>query len=160
MGIGINLKIALKEHELTVAELSRKTGISTNTFYAMIRRDNQKINPDVLKKICDNTDISIYDLIDDEDKYIVAYWDPDAPKADRQIGDYLLTQIGNDDMLEDIIETYSKLNNIGKEVAHDRVQELAEIPRYTELLAGASAAKNKLKTEKELSIIEPPEDNT
>ena len=50
MGIGINLKIALKEHELTVAELSRKTGISTNTFYAMIRRDNQKINPDVLKK--------------------------------------------------------------------------------------------------------------
>ena len=31
---------------------------------------------------------------------------------------------------------------------------------HTELLSGASAAKTKLKTEKELSIIEPPEDNT
>ena len=44
MGIGTNLKLALKEYDLTVAELSRKTGISTNTFYAMIRRDNNKIS--------------------------------------------------------------------------------------------------------------------
>ena len=64
MGIGTNLKLALKEYDLTVAELSRKTGISTNTFYAMIRRDNNKISPDMLKKICDNTDITVYDLFD------------------------------------------------------------------------------------------------
>ena len=50
MGIGTNLKIALGEYELTVAELSRKTGISTNTFYSMIKRDNEKISPDMLKR--------------------------------------------------------------------------------------------------------------
>lgn len=51
MGIGLNLKQTLKEYELTVTELSRKTGISTNTFYAMIRRDNNKISPEMLKNM-------------------------------------------------------------------------------------------------------------
>ena len=132
MGIGINLKLALKEYGLTVAELSRKTGISTNTLYAMIRRDNQKIDPEMLRKICDNSEITVYDLLDDYEDYIVKYLDPSSSKADIEIGDYVLTQIGNDEQLGDIIEVYGKLNNKGKEEALKRIQELAEIPRYTQ----------------------------
>ena len=131
MGIGINLKLALKEYDLTVAELSRKTGISTNTLYAMIRRDNQKIDPEMLRKICDNSEITVYDLLDDYEDYIVKYWDPTSSKADMEIGDYVLTQIGNDEQLGDIIEVYGKLNNKGKEVAWERVNELKEIKKYT-----------------------------
>ena len=63
-------------------------------------------------------------------------------------------------MFSDIVNAYHKLNFIGKQEAHKRIRELTEIPRYTELLTGASAATSKLKTEKELTIIEPPEDNT
>lgn len=128
MGIGINLKIALKEYDLTVAELSRKTGISTNTLYAMIRRDNQKIDPQMLKKICDNSEITVYDLLDNYEDYIVKYCDPSSSKADIEIGDYVMTQIGNDDNLEEIIEIYGELNNKGKEVACERVRELKRSP--------------------------------
>ena len=132
MGIGTNLKLALKEYDLTVAELSRKTGISTNTFYAMIRRDNNKISPEMLKKICDNTDITVYDLLDDYDELAAKYYDPKASKEEQTIGDYILTTMGNDDNLEGIIEIYGKLNNTGKKIAHEKISELEEVPQFTD----------------------------
>lgn len=132
MGIGTNLKLALKEYDLTVAELSRKTGISTNTFYAMIRRDNNKISPDMLKKICDNTDITVYDLLDNYDELAAKYYDPKASKEEQTIGDYILTTMGNDDNLEGIIEIYGKLNNTGKKMAHEKISELEEVPQFTD----------------------------
>jgi Uncharacterized protein conserved in bacteria len=124
--------LALKEHDLTVAELSRKTGISTNTFYAMIRRDNNKISPEMLKKICDNTDITVYDLLDDYDELAAKYYDPKASKEEQTIGDYILTTMGNDDNLEGIIEIYGKLNNTGKKIAHEKISELEEVPQFTD----------------------------
>lgn len=132
MGIGTNLKLALKEYDLTVAELSRKTGISTNTFYAMIRRDNNKISPEMLKKICDNTDITVYDLLDNYDELAAKYYDPKASKEEQTIGDYILTTMGNDDNLEGIIQIYGKLNNTGKKIAHEKISELEEVPQFTD----------------------------
>lgn len=130
MGIGIRLKIALGEYGLTVAELSRKTGISTNTFYSMIKRDNNKISPDMLKKICENSPITVYDLFGDYDELAAKYYDPDASEAERDIGDYILTKMGNDNALGEIIEAYDSLNDSGKRIAHERVTELLEIPKY------------------------------
>ena len=131
MGIGKNLKLALKEYDLTVAELSRKTGISTNTFYAMIRRDNNKISPEMLKKICDNTDITVYDLLDNYDELAAKYYDPKATEEEQTIGDYILTAIGNDDNLERIIEIYNQLNNTGKNTAYKQLSELQKKPQFT-----------------------------
>jgi len=131
MGIGTNLKLALKEYDLTVAELSRKTGISTNTFYAMIRRDNNKISPEMLKKICDNTDITVYDLLDNYDELAAKYYDLKATKEEQIIGDYILTAIGNDNNLEHIIEIYNKLNNTGKNAAYEQLSELEKNPQFT-----------------------------
>ena len=130
MGIGTNLKIALGEYGLTVAELSRKTGISTNTFYSMIKRDNEKISPDMIKKICENTEITVYDLITDYDEFAAKYYDPNATKEEQAIGDYILTKMGNDNALGEIIEAYDSLNDMGKKVAHERITELLEIPKY------------------------------
>ena len=130
MGIGVNLKIALKEYDLTVAELSRETGVSTNTLYAMIRRDNQKIDPEMLKKICDNSEITVYDLLDDYEDYIAKYYDTQSSESELKIADYVLTQIGNDNQLGEIVEIYEELNNDGKFKAWERIKELKEIPRY------------------------------
>lgn len=138
MGTGTRLKIALNEYGLTVAELSRKTGISTNTFYSMIKRDNDKISPNMLKKICDNTPITIYDLLDDYDVFAdydtlaEKYSNPSATKKEMAMGNYILTTIKNDNMLSEIIDTYNSLNNLGKNTAHERVTELLEIPKYIE----------------------------
>lgn len=141
MGIGTNLKLALKEYDLTVAELSRKTGISTNTFYAMIRRDNNKISPEMLKKICDNTDITVYDLLDNYDELAAKYYDPKATKEEQIIGDYILTAIGNDDNLEHIIEIYNKLNNIGKNAAYEQLSELEKKPQFTNSTSNSDIRK-------------------
>lgn len=130
MGIGSNLQIALNNHNLTVAELSRKTGISTNTLYAMIRRDNKKIDPNMLRIICENSDITVFELIDDYEEYMVKYWNPNSSIEDIQIGDYVLTQLGNDEMLGEIMDIYNKLNDTGKKVALERMQELIEVPKY------------------------------
>lgn len=131
MGIGINLKLALKEYGLTVAELSRKTGISSNTFYAMIRRDSNKISPEMLKKICDNTDISVYELLDNYDELAAKYYDPIATEEEQAIGDYILTTMGNDDNLSHIVEIYNKLTNEGKNIAHEKISELENSPQFT-----------------------------
>lgn len=133
MGIGMNLKKALKQYNLTVAELSRKTGISTNTLYAMIRRDNKKIDPNILFLICENSDITIFDLIDDYENYMSSYFDLDTSVEDLQIGSYILTQIGNENMIAEIVDIYHKLNDTGKEVALQRIQELLEIPKYRKI---------------------------
>ena len=132
MGIGINLKLALKEYGMTVAELSRKTGISSNTFYAMIRRDSNKISPEMLKKICDNTDISVYELLDNYDELAAKYYDPIATEEEQAIGDYILTTMGNDDNLEHIVEIYNKLNNAGKNIAHEKISELEKSSQFTD----------------------------
>lgn len=145
MGIGTNLKLALKEHDLTVAELSRKTGISTNTFYAMIRRDNNKISPEMLKKICDNTDITVYDLLDDYDALAAKYYGPKDSDNSIYIDPNLqkLYETAIEEELNKLLEQrkeqrernlladYRKLNKIGQSEAQKRVSELTEIPRYT-----------------------------
>lgn len=43
MSIGTNLKQALKRNNMTVAELSRKTGIKEQTLHSIIRRDSSQI---------------------------------------------------------------------------------------------------------------------
>lgn len=132
MGIGISLKLALKEYGLTVAELSRKTGISSNTFYAMIRRDNNKISPEMLKKICENTDITVYDLLDNYDELAAKYYDPIATEEEQALGDYILTTMGNDDNLGHIIDIYGKLNNTGKNRAYEKISELEKESQFTD----------------------------
>ena len=41
-----------------------------------------------------------------------------------------LTKMGNDNALGEIIEAYDSLNDMGKKVAHERITELLEIPKY------------------------------
>lgn len=154
MGVGTRLKVALNEYGLTVAELSRKTGISTNTLYAMIRRDNQKIDPSVLKKICENSEITVYDLLENYEDYAVKYWDPSSSKEEQEIGDYVLTKMGNDDQLAEIIEIYDKLNDEGKSVACERVKELSEIDRY--VVKGLENVRKNLKP-KDLKFPDQPD---
>lgn len=53
MGFGKNLELSLKEHNISVAELSRRTNISVQTLYSIIRRDSNRVNMDLLRKIED-----------------------------------------------------------------------------------------------------------
>lgn len=147
MNIGTNLKKALREREMTVAELSRKSGVSTNTLYAMIRRDSKKVNSDILEKICRNSDITIYELMSDDDafpfyKYLATDDNSEKKQAeqkiltslnkiDEKLANFIIESLEDDTMFIDIVNNYEKLNHLGKKEAHKRITELTEIPRYT-----------------------------
>lgn len=51
--IGSSLKRLLSERGMTVRELSEKINVPVQTLYSIIRRDNMKIDFDVLLRICD-----------------------------------------------------------------------------------------------------------
>ena len=58
MGQGKNLQELLKERKMPVTKLSNATGISSNTLYAIIKRDSN-INTDTLNKIATALQIPI-----------------------------------------------------------------------------------------------------
>lgn len=135
---GEKLQKAINKRGLTVAQVSRKTGISSNTLYSMIRRKSTKIDPKVIEKICDNTDITIYDLVDDPQIIAWASWGAKPSETKKALLDYLSQlaandrPVGDDTTLQEIEIIYNTLNDLGKSVAYERIAELAEIPRYTE----------------------------
>lgn len=113
MAIGTKLKQLLKEKKMTVRELSKITGISENTLYAIIKRDNKTIHPNIAGKISDALGITINELMSIED-FIAS------------------TKVEFDDIenRQLLIEAYEQLNSLGKEEATKRIQELAEIRQY------------------------------
>lgn len=63
MGTGKKLQTVLKEKNISIASLSRETGISSNTLYALIKRDSN-INAVTLNKIADALHLTIDELND------------------------------------------------------------------------------------------------
>lgn len=57
--IGTTLKRFLQERNMNVNELSRRTGISAQTLYSIIKRDGMKIDFDMLLKICEGLDVPV-----------------------------------------------------------------------------------------------------
>ena len=50
--IGTRIKNILDEKDISINEFSRRVGISPQTLYSMVKRDNNKIDFDLLLKIC------------------------------------------------------------------------------------------------------------
>ena len=57
--IGSKLKELLELREMNVMELSKRAGVSAQTLYSIIKRDNMKIDFDVLVSICRALDVPI-----------------------------------------------------------------------------------------------------
>lgn len=51
MGVGLRLKIALREHKMTIKELAEKSGVSLHTLYSITKRDSQSIDMAILEDI-------------------------------------------------------------------------------------------------------------
>ena len=62
MGFGKNLESSLKAHKISVAELSRRTGISVQTLYSIIHRDSNRVDLDTAQKIENAIGDSAYSL--------------------------------------------------------------------------------------------------
>lgn len=59
MGIGSILQDLIKARGTNVNELSSKINVSPSTIYSIIRRDNMKVDFDILIKICDELNVDV-----------------------------------------------------------------------------------------------------
>lgn len=57
--IGSTLKTLLWERKMAVGELARRVGVPATTLYSIIRRDNMKIDFDLLLRICAALEVPI-----------------------------------------------------------------------------------------------------
>lgn len=62
MGMGFRLKEILREKGISIKELSALSGISLNTLYSITKRDSDRIDPVLQRKIAEVLNISIQDL--------------------------------------------------------------------------------------------------
>lgn len=58
MGIGLRLKIALRERKTTIKDFSTESGISINTLYSITKRDSEKIDNVTLSIISETLGLS------------------------------------------------------------------------------------------------------
>jgi DNA-binding Xre family transcriptional regulator len=63
--IGKTLDRILKEKGTNVNELAKNIGVSNQTLYSIIKRDNMKIDFELLLKICNELNVNIEKFYDD-----------------------------------------------------------------------------------------------
>lgn len=71
MGIGAKLQQLLDEKGKKPGTLASETGISKNTIYAIIKRDNKKVDMAILDAIADNLGVSIDRFFEGENESAV-----------------------------------------------------------------------------------------
>ena len=72
MNIGAILKDELNRKNMRVSELSKITNISSQTLYAIIKRNSNRIKIDTLKKISDALDVPISTFMKDNSLDIIS----------------------------------------------------------------------------------------
>ena len=63
--IGKTLDRILKEKDTNVNELAKNIGVSNQTLYSIIKRDNMKIDFELLLKICNELNVNVEKFYDD-----------------------------------------------------------------------------------------------
>ena len=141
MAIGKHIEQQIKNKNMSLKEFSKLSGISYNTLYAIVKRDNSTIKPEILKKIAHTLDIQLSDLFDIGDELI--YFNSEDGTRDTIVKDEngSLKQhihLGNVSFAKyplsenefTIINCSKQLNPTGQKEALKRIKELTQLPQY------------------------------
>lgn len=123
MTTGQRIKAARKNAGLTQKELGQRLGVAYQTL-AQWENDLRNPKPDTLQRIAAALDVSIYMLLDDDEKELYRQAEVNFVLANVKAG-YKFT---TDEKL--LVRLFHTLNDAGKDAAIDRVSDLTEIPRY------------------------------
>lgn len=115
MGYGEIIKKRLHEKGVTVADLSRAINIPASTIYAMMRRDNEKINYGTAKQIAAFFNIPVEQFLLEGASIDVSVESDNTQKNKNE---------------STLLKSFRILNDSGQQVAIERVEELTEIPKY------------------------------
>lgn len=106
MGVGKNLQSVLKARNISIAQLSRETGISSNTLYAMIKRDSN-INTTTMSKLAQYLGITVDEL----SELLVQ----EKPEDNDTLPNFHVLEFDMDNTLADTKELINKLNALTQE---------------------------------------------
>lgn len=116
MGTGKRVGDECKRQGLSLRQLAIKADIPYSTLYSAVKRDSDGITLDVLKRIAVALNIDLYSLADfDMATDAIAEEINANRKATKE---------------EQLLQHFRTLNDDGQTVAVDRVEELAQIPKY------------------------------
>ena len=62
---GSMLKEILQEQGISISELARRLNVSAQTLYSMVKRDNQKVDFDMMMHICKLLNVPVERLCED-----------------------------------------------------------------------------------------------
>ena len=147
MCTGKNLQAFLKSRNISIAELARETGISSNTLYATMKR-NSNINLTTMNKLAEYLGVtvdSLHDLIKQE------------TSKEKEINYQSHNLNINDDyyLLSDTKNLIKELNRLTSEY-ENRMQHYIQMQKKIETLKKQSASiENELKkTYMEIELLE------
>jgi transcriptional regulator with XRE-family HTH domain len=149
MTVGENLKVILNHKQMTIRDLSKKSGVSTNTIYGISSRDRKNITPEVNKKLSEALELSVtlndmdnaYDYIAKETisdvkrhifDEVIAYSNLSETDKKQLLEKFnLKIQYEADfDIKRDMVKLFSSLNEKGQAKAIEQIELLARIPEY------------------------------
>lgn len=124
-------KIA-QERKISLKELSRRAGIPYTTIYNMVKRDSSRVSPENLQKLADALGVEIgklygYVRYDEVPKGC----DPKRKKIFIRRRVRHTQNIDIQSQREELESAFDKLNNVGREEAVKRIQELTRLSRYS-----------------------------
>lgn len=122
MGLGTNLKKILKERNVTIKELSEKSGVSLNTLYSITKRDSRMSRYDIVKKVASTLGVTVSELTG---------FEIDEPKTNMEnarLYEVIKRDSTQSTDLNDISEILNKMEGTAQERFHNsQVQLLTEI---------------------------------
>lgn len=139
MSTGENIKRIRTHRKMTQKELGEKLGGITQQQIGQWENGNKKPKLETIKKIADALNVNVNDLLEnplDDSPVYKAYKNTnslDSLLAKDFINGKIVSQIDNWQQIDiELVKTFKKLNEDGKTVAVERIEELTEIPRYTQ----------------------------
>ena len=126
MSVGENIKQIRTHKKMTQKELGEKLGGITQQQIGQWENGNKNPKLETIQKLATALEVSLFDLVDKEE-FDKAIQIETKSRIKHQIDNGIITTLPSS-----LLDNYSKLNDTGKREADKRVEELTEIPRYTQ----------------------------
>lgn len=128
LNFGDKIRSIRLQKGLTQKEAAERLGLTYST-YSNYENNNRTPRYDILKQIATGFDVSVDELIS------ASFIAPMETALEAEEAERIIEELEKDTtrMLDvEILQNFRKLNKSGQTEAAKRVQELTEIPRYTE----------------------------
>ena len=138
MNIGDNMRNIRKQKSMTLQQLADILGCSQQNIS---QYESGKRTPKLktIQKIADALNVNVNDLLEnplDDSPIYKAYKNTnslDLPLAKNFINEKIVSQIGDWEQIDiELLKKFKQLNETGKAIDIERIEELTEIPRYTQ----------------------------